>query len=91
MNAARADALLARMNSLEELASACEAEAVPGIRNRLAERYRKLIGVGPHLRGALRAELATILESGHRSLRDVVEGVHQSNRGADGSASPLAD
>lgn len=79
------------MDGLEELASVCEAEAVPGVRDRLAERYRTLIGVGPHLRGVLRAGLATIRESGHRSVRDVIEGVHQSNRGADGGASPLAD
>lgn len=81
VNAAKADALLAKLDAMEELAEVCETEVIPAMRGRLAARYATLIGVEPSLRGELRARLEIIRVSGDRSVRDIIEELHQSNRG----------
>lgn len=57
---------------MEELAALCESEVVAATRDRLASRYRTLIGVEPARRGELRAKLEGIRESGHRSVEDIL-------------------
>ena len=71
--ALRAETLLARMDWFEECAGWHDAETYTEIRRKLAESYRKAIGVHPDKRRELRKALEGVRDGGGMPVDDVIQ------------------
>ncbi len=91
LHAARADALLAKLDVYEDLAQLVDTETVPPVRARFAAQYERAIGVTPDERHALRSELRRLREDGARSIAETIARLRQSNRDAFGGAIATSD
>jgi hypothetical protein len=83
----QAEQRLATMDVLEDMAILAEEEDCESIRQRMANRYRKLIGVLPEHRQAFQSELERIKEDGGQwpdDLADRIEREHQEKGSAGG-------
>jgi hypothetical protein len=69
----KAERVLAQMELFEDVAELWETEGVPGLKQRFATQYRKLMGVGPEHRGEFRAELERIKDGGGGSIQDAID------------------
>ena len=86
----QAEQRLATMDVVEDMAVLAVAEECESIRQRLANRYRKLIGVLPEHRQAFQSELERIKEDGGEwpdDLAERIEGQRQENGSAGGRES----
>jgi hypothetical protein len=68
----RAEAKLARLDLHADLAELHDTETCPRLRRSFADKYRKVIGVFPHQREALRAGLERIRDGGKMSVNDLI-------------------
>lgn len=73
----RAETLLARMDWFEKFAGWHDEEACPRARNKIAESYRRVIGVHPDFRQQLRAALERVRENGRVPVSDVVHSINR--------------
>lgn len=71
-NSVAADALLARLDMLEDDARANDAETCPALRLAYAASYRKAIGVDPAERFVLRTVLERVRETGDATVDDLI-------------------
>lgn len=76
----RAEALLARLEFHAELAELYETETSARLRERYADRYRRLLGVAPEQRQALQAALAGVVAGSGQRVAGVLQDLAREQR-----------
>lgn len=71
-NVLDAEAKLADIDLLEDLAMLHDTETCPKFRRRLAEQYRRAVGVPPERREELRRALQRLCATGQRKIADAI-------------------
>ena len=82
----KADRKLAEMDLFADLAELYETEQSPRLRQRFADRYRRLIGVHPEQRKEFRAALERVLAGGGMPVEDVIDLINRDHEKRSGFA-----
>jgi uncharacterized protein (DUF2249 family) len=69
----RAEAMLAKLDVLEDLALVHDHEPMPALRQTLSMQYRQAVGVVPGRRDEFRTALIRVLEGGGQTIADAIK------------------